>query len=139
MTSIPPSTLLDTDNLSAIMRQHPIAVQRAHTYLAIHSALTFSLMTRYEILRGLSVKRAATQITTFERLCQRSRILPITDAIVLRAAHIYADLHRRGELISDADILIAATCLDHGLVIATNNEKHYQRIPGLQLDNWLMP
>jgi len=35
--------------------------------------------------------------------------LPLTDAIVIRAATIYADLHQRGTLIGDADILIAAT------------------------------
>jgi tRNA(fMet)-specific endonuclease VapC len=66
-----------------------------------------------------------------------STILPLTDAIVVRAATIYADLHQRGTLIGDADILIAATGLEHGLVVVTNNESHYQRIAGLRLGNWL--
>jgi hypothetical protein len=41
-------------------------------------------------------------------------VLPLTDAVVMRASDIYADLYRRGQLIGDADILIAATALDAG-------------------------
>jgi tRNA(fMet)-specific endonuclease VapC len=64
--------------------------------------------------------------------------LPLTDAIVMRAATIYANLHQRGVLIGDADILIATTGLEHGLLVVTNNENHYQRIAGIQLENWLV-
>lgn len=39
--------------------------------------------------------------------------------------------------IGDADILIAATALVQGLVLTTNNEAHFRRIPGLRVDNWL--
>jgi tRNA(fMet)-specific endonuclease VapC len=76
-------------------------------------------------------------LVAFDRLCGVSTILPLTDAIVVRAATIYADLHQRGTLIGDADILIAATGLEHGLVVVTNNGSHYQRIVGIKLENWL--
>jgi tRNA(fMet)-specific endonuclease VapC len=131
------AALLDTDILSAVMRQHPATLARARTYLAVHHRLTFSIITRYEILRGLHAKNATAQLAAFDRLCSVSTILPLTDAIVVRAAAIYADLYQRGVLIGDADILIAATSLEHGLIVVTNNEKHYRRIAGIQLENWL--
>jgi predicted nucleic acid-binding protein len=53
------------------------------------------------------------------------------------AAEIYADLSRRGELIADADILIAASALVRGLGIVTNNEEHFKRIQNLHVENWL--
>jgi tRNA(fMet)-specific endonuclease VapC len=62
--------------------------------------------------------------------------LSITDEVVLRAADIYADLYKRGELIGDADILIAASALN-GYGIATNNEGHFRRINDLHGVNWL--
>ena len=65
-------------------------------------------MTRHEVLRGLKAKRATAQLEKFEILCTSLQVLPLTDAIV-RAADIHADLYVRGELIGDADILIAAT------------------------------
>jgi|SRR6266498_484990 len=132
------AALLDTDILSALMRQHPTALARTRVYLTVHHRLTFSSITRYEILRGLYAKNATAQVATFDRLCDVSRILPLTDAIVVRAATIYANLHQRGTLIGDADILIAATGLEHGLVVVTNNENHYNRITGIQLENWLV-
>jgi tRNA(fMet)-specific endonuclease VapC len=66
-----------------------------------------------------------------------STIVPLTNEIVNRAAIIYADLHQRGLLIGDADILIAATSFEPGLMLVTNNEQHYRRIPAIQLVNWL--
>jgi tRNA(fMet)-specific endonuclease VapC len=65
-----------------------------------------------------------------------SEIVPITEAIISRASDIYADLYKCGQLIGDADILIAATALEHGLVLSTNNEHHFSRISGLTIDNW---
>ena len=132
-----PKALLDTDTLSAIMKGNPVAVPRARSYLVEHGAFTFSIITRYEILRGLKAKSAIGQIEAFDRLCQSSVILSLADEVIVRAAEIYAALKVRGEPIGDADILIGASALVHGLVVTTNNEDHFKRIPGLQIDNWL--
>ena len=69
------------------------------------------------------------QIAAFEKLCAVSEVLPLTDAIVQRAAEIYGVLHQQGQLIGDADILIAATAIENGLTCVTNNENHFKRIP----------
>ena len=42
-------------------------------------------------------------------------------------------LRRQGKLIDSLDILIAATCLEHGLRLLTNNLAHFGRIEGLQI------
>ena len=76
-------------------------------------------------------------MAAFEKLCAVSNILPLTDEIILRAADIYGDLHRRGALIGDADILIAATAIHHSLTLVTNNENHFSRISNLTIENWL--
>lgn len=130
-------TLIDTDILSAIMREKVPAVERARRYLMDHRRFSFSILTRYEIMRGLLAKKASKQLSAFERMCAASHVLPLTDEVIVQAASIYADLHRRGELISDADIFIAATAIHHGLTVATNNEDHFRRIPNLIIDNWL--
>jgi len=129
--------LLDTDILSAVMRKNPSAIERARSYLAVYRQFTFSVITRYEILRGLFAKGASKQLSAFDQLCATSRVLPLTDPIIVQAATIYADLHRRGEVISDADILIATTAITRGLAVVTNNEAHFRRIRNLQFVNWL--
>ncbi len=133
-----PRALLDTDTLSAVMRgTPPPLVTKAREYLAEHRVFTFSIITRYEILRGLKAKSATAQLQAFHRLCAGSQIVPLTDAAVVKASEIYAELRRGGELIGDADILIAASALVHGLAVVTNNLGHFGRIPGLPIENWL--
>lgn len=119
------------------MRGDPSVLGRVRSYLGAFGELTFSVVTQYEILRGLRYKGAARQIRHFETLCLESRILPLTEEIATKAAEIHAYLKERGAMIQDADILIAASARVHDLVVATNNEAHYQRVPRLQIDNWL--
>ncbi len=54
-----------------------------------------------------------------------------------RAAELYADLRTRGQLIEDADLLSAAIALVHDMVLVTNNTAHFNRIEGLQIEDWL--
>ena len=131
--------LLDTDVLSNLMRQHPMALKRAHVYLTQHRQLSFSVITRYEILRGLEAKNAHRKIKNFDLFCQANQILPLTDNVIQQAAKIYGDLHRDGQLIGDADILIAATAQIHKLPLVTNNQAHFGRITNLAIENWLTP
>ena len=129
--------MLDTDILSEVMRgRNPTVQERALAYLAEYQHLSFSFITRYEILRGLKAKRATRQILAFDELCHASNVLPLTDPIVVRAAEIYANLRQQGQLTSDADILIAATALTYGLVLVTSNVAHFARVGGLRVENW---
>lgn len=59
--------------------------------------------------------------------------LTLTDPIMERFARLRSNLRSQGQLIPDLDLLIAATTLDHGLILMTGNVRHFQRIPGLTL------
>jgi len=131
-----PAVLLDTDIFSELLKQHPLVLQQVRTYLAEHSRLAFSIITRYELLRGLKAKQARTQEAAFTLLCQASLILPLTDQVVDRAATLYGELHRQGALLPDADLLIAATALEAQRTLVTNNLAHFQRVPNLVIETW---
>jgi tRNA(fMet)-specific endonuclease VapC len=132
-----PSAILDTDILSLLMRKNAAVLARASVYLSEHRQFTISIITRYEILRGLKAKDALKQAERFEDFCSKNRVLPITDEVVFRAADVYADLYKRGELIGDADILIAASAMVNGLAIVTNNVGHFRRVKSLEVLNWV--
>jgi tRNA(fMet)-specific endonuclease VapC len=132
--------LLDTDTLSEIIKGRDFATQRkAQEYLSLHQRFQFSIITRYEILRGLKAKAAFAQIQAFDEQCGKSLVLPLTEEIVVQASEIFASLRKRGAIIDDADILIAATALVHELVLITNNLEHYRRIPQLHSETWRSP
>ena len=66
-----PKTLLDTDVLSRLMRK---ALNRARGYLVDHPKLSISLVTRFEILRGLKAKQATTQSLAFDLFCRNNGV-----------------------------------------------------------------
>ena len=53
-----------------------------------------------------------------------------------KVADIYITLKQKGQLIGDADILIAAYCLINNYTLVTNNTNDFNRINGLMLVNW---
>ena len=70
---MPPLALLDTDTLSEVMKGKNSSVeQHAREYLRTHGQFRISVITRYEILRGLKSKQAVRQIAIFENKCNKS-------------------------------------------------------------------
>jgi tRNA(fMet)-specific endonuclease VapC len=60
-------------------------------------------------------------------------VLAPTNAIALRFAELRTYLRRRGQLIDNFDLIIAATALDTDLTLVTLNRRHFERIPELRL------
>lgn len=75
----------------------------------------------------------AITLGSFQEFLSTFPTYPITIAIAEKFATIRATLRRQGLLISDMDLLIAATALEHDLTLATRNHRHFARIPGLHL------
>jgi tRNA(fMet)-specific endonuclease VapC len=47
------------------------------------------------------------------------------------------DLERIGKAAGAVDQLIAGHAISLGLVLVTDNLKHFKNVPGLKLENWL--
>jgi tRNA(fMet)-specific endonuclease VapC len=132
--------LLDTDTLSELIKLRNIAVQqRAVAYTQQCGPLTFSTITRYEILRGYKQQRASAQLARFATFCQHSVILPLTDAVIDIASDLWAYARLNGHPHDDADLLIAATALDQQRVLATGNLRHFTWVPNLPVEDWRTP
>jgi len=65
--------ILDTNILSVLMdERHPAfeqAAGHARRYLGDHARLAFSIVTQYEIERGLLVKGCSRRLLTFKEFC----------------------------------------------------------------------
>ncbi len=134
------AALLDTDMLSEVLKQrHTVVVQRAAAYFSQHAQFTFSAFTRYEILRGLKQLNATAQLNRFEQFCTQSAIIPIDDVVFDRAADLWVLARRSGFAANDADLIIAATAMQHNLALVTGNTAHFGWISGLFLSDWRMP
>ena len=63
-------------------------------------------------------------------------LLPFDLKEAQAAARIRATLEQQGTPIGHYDTLIAATALAHGATLVTHNTSEFQRVPGLQLQDW---
>lgn len=46
-------------------------------------------------------------------------------------------LVKKGQMIEDFDLFIGCTAVTNGLVMVTDNVKHFSRIEGIQIENWV--
>lgn len=133
-------SLLDTDTLSEIIKlRDPAVIQHALAYTRQCGPLSFSAITRYEVVRGYKYKRASAQLSKFAVFCQRSRILPVTDAIWDLASDLWAYARSHGYPHKDADLVIAATALAEGVPLATGNTGDFAWVPNLVIEDWRKP
>ncbi len=62
-------------------------------------------------------------------------VIPISPCIPVFAVE-KARLRKVGQPLPDFDLLIGATAVHHSLTLVTNNTKHFQRIQGIQMEDW---
>jgi len=48
-------------------------------------------------------------------------------------------MRTQGLAVPDMDVLIGSTALVHNLTMVTHNTKDFQQIPGLSVQDWLLP
>lgn len=73
------------------------------------------------------------RLVNVRQFVSRYQVLGIDDAIAERIGQERWGLRRRGALISDLDLLVAATAMVYDLSLLTFNRKHFERLPDLKL------
>ena len=123
--------LLDTNVCIRILRRNPEAMQ---LYLENVGGILLPAMAVAELYFG--AKRSVDPVRGCAIVNEFVDVVPVvqTNKDILRAfGDLKAILAARGELVGDADTLIAATALTLDVPVATGNVKHFERFPGLQL------
>lgn len=136
--------LLDTDTLTYLHAGHRQVVSRLQQAGTPNVATT--IVTKIEILRGRmdAVLKAAdgSKLLHNQQLFLRSEQL-LAELIIVPfsqpAAAIFERLIQAATLqkVGRADLLIASIVLAHRATLVTRNRRHFEKVPGLQLANWV--
>lgn len=129
--------ILDTNILTALFKGDANCIQKYNEYLDKYETVHLSVVVYYEIYRGLLDLGSEAKLQRFNIFAENCILLDLNKAVMTKAAEYYAYLKKRGQLVQDADILIAATAIVHNLGIVTDNESHFSRIPDVKIENWL--
>lgn len=117
--------LVDTDVLIWHLRGYPQATRRLDEL----GTLTLSAISWLEVLQGMRNK--AELLAVKKMLDKRSaKLLPVTEAITLRATELMESLTLSHGL-QMGDALIAATAIEHQLPVLTANVKHFSAVASL--------
>ena len=131
-----PRYMLDTNICVYLRRRRPIQVVHRFADLAPGEAV-ISAITYGELHYG--GQKHVERERLLDEVMRLIRLLPVA-AVPAPAAAVYgqirAGLERRGEIIRTHDLWIAAHAQAAGLILVTNNEREFRRVPGLSVENW---
>ena len=129
--------LLDTNICIYIQRQKPGEVLARFQKLKPGDA-AISVITWGELLYGAEKsqqrKKALQLLEEFKTFVP---VLPMAENTGKTYGAIRASLESKGQLIDNNDLWLAAHAKAAALTIVTNNEREFQRVPGLRVQNWV--
>lgn len=106
--------------------------QEGAALLLADSPFAVSAVTYMELVQGMRNRREFAKLRADLKLWQ-VRLLPVTELISARAVAL-VERHFLPHHVQLADALVAATALQHDLVLVSSNSKHFRPIHGLQLE-----
>ena len=100
--------------------------------------ISISAVTRMEVEFGLQLnpERARKLVSVIDAFLASIIILPFEDADAKAAGGLRSALQKQGQPIGAYDVLIAGCGLARGLIVVTSNLAEFQRVSGLQVENW---
>jgi tRNA(fMet)-specific endonuclease VapC len=128
--------LLDTSICIGLLRgKAPAAALRLRT-IPVTDIVICSVVL-YELHLGTEkCNDPATEAARVAAFVAPFHSLPFNDGCAMECARIRAALEKAGFSIGPCDYQIAATAKHHGLTLVTHNMAEFQRVSGLNVENW---
>lgn len=128
--------LLDTCVISDFVKGNKMTLQKIKSMPP--NNLAMSSITVMELNYGLQLnpQRAKKIAPIVNLLISNMIVLPYIIETADKTALIRSELKVKGTPIGPYDIMIAATALEHNLVMVTANSNEFKRIEQLSIENW---
>ncbi|MBT8567944.1 type II toxin-antitoxin system VapC family toxin [Polynucleobacter paneuropaeus] len=128
--------LLDTNIVIYVLKRRPIEALEAFNKNANRMAI--SSITLSELIYGAEKSANVDKnLEAVEDFVSHLDVLSYDARASQQYGQIKASLEKRGVLIGENDIHIAAHAISQGLILVSNNLKEFKRVPNLALENWV--
>ena len=129
--------LLDTNIVIYALKRRPKEVLEIFNRNA--SRMAISSITLSELIYGAEKSpNVDKNLEAIEEFVSHLDVLPYDAKASQHYGQIKAALEKRGEIIGENDIHIAAHAISQGLILVTNNLQEFKRVPNLALENWIL-
>lgn len=128
--------MLDTNIVIYVMKNRPKQVKDRFT---LHNGrMCISSVTLGELVFGAEhSQQTERNLADIEEMTARIEVLPFEDKAAYHFSRIRSDLYRMGRPIGPYDMMIAGHARASAMILVTNNVKEFERVPGLQVENWV--
>jgi len=127
--------ILDTDHCVEVLRGR----LNIKEYVKPTDLLFVTAITVGELIYGAwKSDRPEQNQKAVMKLLTTVTVLPFDENAGHRFGRIKDKLRRRGLPIAEPDVQIASIALQYSLPLATHNQRHFSRIDGLDLVDWLV-
>lgn len=129
--------MFDADTCSYLMRGASPLLDERVAGVAVDD-VSMSVVTLAELRYGVAVSPRPDQDgRALDALLRYVQVFDLPEAAAPHYAAIRADLRQRGAMIGANDLFIAAHARSLDLVLVTNNTAEFERVPGLEVENWV--
>jgi len=128
--------LLDTNIVSALVRDPRGVVMEQVRRVGEANVLT-SIVVAAELRYGAAKKASPRLLAQLEAVLQVMEVAPLDAPADAVYGEIRAQLEKLGRPIGGNDLLIAAQALSLECVVVTDNQREFERVEGLMVQNWL--
>jgi tRNA(fMet)-specific endonuclease VapC len=126
--------ILDSDHCVALLRGRLDLRERVSST----ETLAVTAITVGELIHGVyKSSRVDENLGRLGVLLATVTVLPYGEAAARQFGRIKAELERTGMKLADLDLQIASLALTHGVPLITHNRRHFERIVGLVVEDWL--
>ncbi|MGC1861324.1 MAG: type II toxin-antitoxin system VapC family toxin [Methylocystis sp.] len=128
--------LLDTNIVSDLVR-HPQGRVAAKIAEIGEERVATSIIVAAELRYGAAKKGSPRLSAQLEAVLGALEVMALEPPADIAYGDLRAALEKSGRLIGPNDLLIAAQSLALEMVLVTDNEREFERVDGLKVENWL--
>ena len=132
--------LLDTDTISGLTTRWPspdlvarfVSIPTEQKYI---SSITLAELLFGALRLGRDGRGLLARIETI--IQEVHEVLPFDESAARHFAQARAELESAGTPLHESDLRIGSIALSNGFIMVTGNVRHFRRIPGIAIENWL--
>lgn len=128
--------LLDT-NICIYIAKHQLEIVRQRFSEHAAQDLFLSVITLGELRYGAEKSQAKTKaLKVINELTSMIQVVELNEKVAIHYAEIRSDLAKKGTMIGNNDLWLAAHARANQWTMVTNNEEEFIRVKGLNVENW---
>ena len=128
--------MLDTNICSYIIRNRPESIKEKLQEVEKEHTIALSSIVVSELLYGAKKKGSPKLLKVVMAFVDNFVIYDYSKVSAEFYATVRTDLEMQGKIIGANDLLIASHALSHEAVLVTNNTREFERVKGLELEDW---